>query len=98
MGTAMGRFTPMAAYEKVRPVFRLFAEAQRDTGPADERMITDYYRSRAALVLTLETEDGEMIPTTVVHIADFMAEVDETACEVEVHISDPSFFEEENAG
>ena len=94
MGTAIGQFTPTAAYQRVRPVFRLFAEAQRDTGPADKRMIADYYRSRDALALTLETEGGVVIPTTVVHIADFMAEIDETACEVEVHISDPSFFEE----
>jgi hypothetical protein len=92
METAMGRFTPTAAYEGVRPVFRIFAEAQRDTGPVDERMIADYYRSRDALMLTLENEDGVIIPTTVVHIADFTVEIDETACEIEVHISDPSFF------
>jgi len=97
MGTAMGRFTPTAAYERVRPVFRIFAKAQRDTGPVDERAIANYYRSRDALTLVLENEDGVTIPTTVVHIADFTVEIDETACEIEVHISDPSFFREGNA-
>ena len=94
MGTAMGRFTPTAAYERVRPVFRMFAEAQRDTGPADEQMIAKYYRSRDALKLALENEAGTTIPTTVIHIIDFAVEIDETACEIEVHVSDPSFFEE----
>jgi hypothetical protein len=93
MGTAIGHFAPTAVYELVRPVFRLFAEAQHDTGPADERLIADYYRSRNALRLSVESEDGIVIPTTVVHIADFVDEFDEMACEVEVHISDPSFFE-----
>ena len=97
MGIAMGRFTPTAAYERVRPVFRMFAEAQRDTGAADERLIADYYRARDALTLSLETDDGVMVPTTVVHIVDFMAEINETACEVEVHFGEPSFFEQEKA-
>src|SRR5262245_17637548 len=96
MGTAMGRFTPTAAYERVRPIFRMFAEAQRDTGPADEHMLAKYYRSRDALALALEDEDGVTIPTTVVHIIDFMTEIDKTASEIEVHICDPSFFEERN--
>jgi hypothetical protein len=94
MGIATGRFTPAAAYERVRPVFRLFAEAQCEDGPADVRMLADYYRSRDSLVLSVETEDGVVVPTTTVHIADFMEELDQTACEVEAHVADPSFFEE----
>jgi hypothetical protein len=92
MGTAIGKFTPTDAYLGVRPVFRLFAEAHRDGGPADERLLADYYRARDALRLSVQAENGTEIPTSVVHIADFRAEIDATACEVEVHIRDPSFF------
>jgi hypothetical protein len=82
MGTAIGQFTPTAAYQRVRPIFRLFAQAQRDTGPADGQLLTEYYRSRDALALSVETDNGIVVPTTVVHIADFEEEVGEAACEV----------------
>jgi hypothetical protein len=92
MGIARGRFMPCPAYERVRPVFRMFVEAQRATGPADENLMAAYYRSRDGLGLAVETDSGKPIPATTVHIEDMMDEGDETACEVEVHVSDASFF------
>ena len=92
MGVARGRFTPSPAYERVRPVFRMYVEAQRETGTSDENLIAAYYRRRDALGLTVETDDGKPIPASTVHIEDMMDEEDETACEVEVHVRDASFF------
>jgi hypothetical protein len=92
MGTATGLFTPTDGYQRVQPVFRLFAQAHGDAGRQDDRLLAAYYRAPDALSLTLETEDGTEIPTSVVHIADFRDEIDETSCEVEVHVRDSSFF------
>lgn len=98
MGTATGRFVPTEAYRRVRPIFLLFAQAQRDTGSPDQRLLDEYYRSRDALALSVFAETGVAVPTTLVHIADFMDDVDETACEIEVHISDADFFAQAAAG
>ena len=70
----------------------MYVDALRETGPSDESLIAAYYRSRDALGLAVETDSGKSIPAATVHIEDMMDEVDETACEVEVHVSDASFF------
>jgi len=92
MGTANGTFVPSPAYARVRPIFRLFADAQRDTGPSDQEMIARYYRERDKLDLTVTGPDGRLVPTSVVHIADFADESLDGLCEVELHIEDPTFF------
>jgi hypothetical protein len=92
MGTAWGSFTPSQGYERVRWVFRIFSEALSDTGPANQVEIARYYSERDKLDLTVRTPEGEVVPTSVVHIADFSGELGEGAYEIEVHLDDPSFF------
>lgn len=94
MGTATGKFTPAPGYERVRNVFRLFAEAHRDTGPPDPEKLASYYQARDLLALTVETSSGEVVSVDLVHIADFRDSIDESACEVEIHVSDASFFDD----
>lgn len=93
MGVASGQFTPAHGYSRVQGVFRLFAKAQSEAGPPDEGMLAKYYQARDQLGLTVETEAGVVVPTDIVHITDFRDEIDESACEVEVHVTDPAFFE-----
>jgi hypothetical protein len=94
MGVAWGAFEPAPAYEAVRAVFQLFTEALPDGGPpanrADEEKLARYYRARDALDLTLQTAEGQVVPTTTIHIVDW----DELGREVEVHISDLAFWQE----
>lgn len=93
MGTMAGAFVPSPAYEQVRSVFRLFSDAQSDTGPHDKELIERYYRERDRLDLSVTSPFGTRIPTSVVHISDFAEGPNDDSYEVEVHVSDPSFFE-----
>lgn len=92
MGIAWGGFTPSQGYERVRWVFRIFSEALSDTGPANHVEIDRYFSERDKLDLTVRTPQGELVPTSVVHISDFSGELGEGAYEIEVHLDDPSFF------
>ena len=86
MGAASGAFRPGPGYELVQPVFRLFAEAQRN-GPAaspDQAKLARYYAARDRLGLSLHTLDGALIPTEFIHIADFTAEHGPEALELQV--------------
>jgi hypothetical protein len=94
MGTARGRFFPLPAYDRVRHVFRIFAESQHSTGAADADKVSKYYSARDQLHLTVETRAGRPIPADTVHISDFRDEIDEEACEVDVYLSDRTLFEE----
>ncbi len=93
MGIATGVFVPSPAYERVRATFRIFSEAMRETGPADQEMIDRYYRERDKLGLTVVRPDGTLLRTSVVHISDFSEGPNDDSYEVEVHIDDPAFFE-----
>ena len=92
MGTASGPFVPGASYESVRSVFRLFSDAQSETGPHDSSMVARYYEERDKLALRIETSEGVTVPTSVVHISDFAEGPDDDSYEVEVHVDDSAFF------
>jgi hypothetical protein len=57
MGMAHSPVKPFPAYERVRPVFRLFAEATGATVAhgSDEEKLARYYRERDALHLEVTT-------------------------------------------
>ena len=98
MGVAFGTFDPLPAYETVRSVFLLFWEAveARERGEiavAEEQRAT-YYQARDALRLILQTAEGQIIPTSYIHIVDG----GDLGREVEVHISDSAFWLEHHLG
>ena len=71
MAIASGEFVPGSAYERVRPVFRPYAEAQRDDGTVDEEMLNRIRRERDALALRVVGTDGTDLPVELVMIYDF---------------------------
>jgi hypothetical protein len=93
MGVAFGAFDPLPAYLEVQPICLLFAEAEearmRGEAALAAEQLTTYYQARDALRLTLQTTEGRIIPTSAIHIVDFGEEVGR---QVEVHISDPTFW------
>lgn len=93
-GMAYGTFLPLEAYNRVRPIFRLFVQALRGNGRTpDNELLTQYYRARDALHLTLESERGTTIPTVSIHIIDMRGIWDSEGCAIEVWIRDPDFFD-----
>lgn len=84
MGTAHGSFVPEKAYESVRSVFRLFAEAQPEVVGAavDQSRVSEYYRLRDQLLLRLENSIGAVFVPEAIHIEDFF---DLEDCMVTVH-------------
>jgi|SRR5690348_9722620 hypothetical protein len=94
LGRARGRFRPGIGYELVQPVFRLFAEAVPRSADAkrDEAKLARYYRSRDALKLELVDAAGMLIPTSVIHIADYSAD-DSGECELDVLITDMNYWD-----
>jgi hypothetical protein len=94
LGRARGRFRPGIGYELVQPVFRLFAEAvPRGTSDnRDEAKLARYYKSRDALQLELVDASGHLIPTTTIHIADYMSD-GMGDCELDVLIADVDYWQ-----
>ena len=94
MGMACGAFSPAPDYVRVQAVFRLFAEANAETAAeaTDEEKLARYYAARDALGLQLAEPTGRVIPTGVIHIADYTVELGPDAIEVEVVLDDPGFF------
>lgn len=70
---AAGRFRRGLGYELVRPVFRLFAEAVPMPGgePMDAEKLERYHAARDHLGLSLVDAAGRVVPTNVIHIADY---------------------------
>jgi hypothetical protein len=93
MGVANGAFVPAPGYERGRPIFRIFAGAQREAGPADHEAIARYFRERDKLHLTVTRSDGTLVRTSAIHISDFSDDLGDEAYEIEVHLEDPAFFE-----
>jgi hypothetical protein len=94
IGRAWGAFRPGLGYDLVQPVFRLFARAlPRDGSSRDEAVLARYYKARDALKLELSDGDGAPIPTSVIHIADYSIEEGDEAIELDVLISDESYWE-----
>jgi hypothetical protein len=93
LGRARGRFRPGLGYELVQPVFRLFAEAvPREEGPRDREKLERYYRARDALQLELYDAEDRRVPTSTIHIADYTADAGESACELDVLITDEAYW------
>ena len=95
MGVALGAFHPALDYERVQPIFRLFAEASPETSAqaTDEEKLARYYAARDTLGLQLVEPSGRVILTDTIHIADYSLEAGPDAMEVEVTLSDPRFFQ-----
>lgn len=93
LGRARGRFRPGVGYELVQPVFTLYSEAVPAPGAdvADQEKLDRYHRSRDALGLSLEDENGRPIRTSAIHIADY-SEKRGGAIELEVLISDREYW------
>ena len=89
-GVAYGQFFPGAGYELVQDVFRLYADASRaGTDPADEALLTRYFRARDALGLELFDEAGGLIGTSAIDVSDYSRESGTGAYEVMVYLDDP---------
>ncbi len=88
MGVALGTFSPTPAYNEVRPVFRLYAQAMiaQDKGIPYDEILNDYCKKRDALRLSLETAAKHMIPVEWIDIIDLLDETGDL--EVEVKLSD----------
>jgi hypothetical protein len=95
MGVALGAFYPAPDYSRVQAVFRLFAEATPETSAhaTDEEKLARYYAARDALGLQLAEPTGRLIRTDTIHIADYTVEAGPDAIEVEVALSDSTFFQ-----
>jgi hypothetical protein len=94
LGRAWGAFRPGLGYELVQPVFRLFAHAvPKDGASKDVELLDRYHKSRDALSLALEDANGRPIRTSAIHIADYTVEEGATAIELDVLISDESYWQ-----
>ena len=95
MGVAAGSFVPTAAYDRVRAIFRRFAESVGETSAqiTNEAGGTRYYAERDALELELVDDRLGVISTTAVHILDFEDEAGPGEIELEVIIDDPKFWD-----
>jgi hypothetical protein len=95
MGVAVGVFYPAPDYSRVQAVFRLFAEATPETSASatDGEKLARYYAARDALGLQLAEPTGRLLRTDTIHIADYSVEAGPDAMEVEVVLSDPTFFQ-----
>jgi len=93
LGRAWGVFRPGLGYELVQPVFQLFAQAvPRDTSKKDQALLDRYHQSRDALNLELQDDRGRVIKTSVIHIADYSADSGAPPPELDVLISDTSYW------
>jgi len=94
LGRAWGAFRPGLGYELVQPVFRLFAHAvPKDGASKDVELLDRYHKSRDAMSLALEDANGRPIRTSAIHIADYTVEEGATAIELDVLISDESYWQ-----
>lgn len=93
LGRARGRFRPGIGYDLVQPVFGLFTRAVPSPGGdvTDRAILERYHRSRDALGLALEDEQGRRIGTSVIHIADYSA-TRGGGIEIEVLITDRDYW------
>jgi hypothetical protein len=93
LGRAWGAFRPGLGYELVQPVFQLFAQAvPRDKSKKDQALLDRYHESRDALNLELQDDRGRVIQTSAIHIADYSDESGAPPPELDVLISDTSYW------
>jgi hypothetical protein len=90
-GKASGKFRPGAGYDLVQPVFQLYTEAVAPGGDVRDRdKLERYHKSRDKLGLTLEDDEGRLVPTSVIHIADYSSA--KGGISVEVLITDREYW------
>lgn len=90
---AYGTFLPLQAYERVRPIFRLFVQALRGNGRTpDDALLAQYYRTRDALHLTLQDDHGATIPTVAIQILDLRELWESEGCAIEVWFANREVF------
>jgi hypothetical protein len=91
-GKARGRFRPGVGYDLVQPIFNLYAEAVPVPGAEvqDQAKLDRYLKSREALGLSLEDENGRAVRTSAIHIEDYSGR--RGGIEVEVLISDREYW------
>ncbi len=95
MGVALGRFDPAPAFELVQSVFLMQVEAMGHARePLDQTKLEEYWQARDALHLTLQAEDGRIVPTSWINITDWSHLGSEEPCEIEVQIPDAAFWEQ----
>ena len=89
LGRAWGVFRPGLGYELLQPVFQLFREAvpMRGGEPMDAPKLERFQAARDKLGLQLFAADGSLIPTSVIHIADYPAQL-----ELDVLITDDGYW------
>jgi hypothetical protein len=90
LGRAWGKFRPGLGYELIQPIFKLFTEAvpMRGGEPMDEPKLERFLAARDRLGLEIFTDDGILIPASVIHIADYP-----DSLELDVLISDEGYWE-----
>ena len=93
LGRARGRFRPGVGYELVQPVFKLFSDAIPAPGAdvTDAEKLARYHKSRDALGLSLEDDQGRQIRTSAIHIADY-SHLNLGTIEIEALISDTEYW------
>jgi len=94
MGVALGRFDPAPAFELVRPVFLMQVEAMSQARESlDQTQLEEYWQAQDALLLTLQTEEGRIVPTSWINITDWSNLGSDEPCEITAQIPDAAFWE-----
>ena len=91
-GTARGAFRPGVGYDLVQPVFHLYTEAvpARGAEVQDQAKLDRYLKSRDALGLSLEDDQGRVVRSSAIHIEDYGAK--RGGIQVEVLITDKEYW------
>jgi hypothetical protein len=98
LGRARGEFRPGIGYELVQPVFKLYTDAVPTPGGevSDREKLARYYRSRDALELALQDDEGVTVKTSAIHIADY-SHIGRGTIVLEALISDADYWERRRA-
>jgi hypothetical protein len=93
-GVVHGPFEPFPAYEKVRPVFRIYAELV-DRGQAHGEKLNQFYEERDALThhFSITTIAGLPVETLWIDIVDFSEFMGEDGYEAHFCPAVPDFFD-----
>jgi hypothetical protein len=86
MGVAWGTFVPTADFDLVRPVFRLFAEADLLPESAARReALARYYEARDAMSLSLSDPQGSGLRCSELHVHEIGEDGTTERLQLEVH-------------
>jgi hypothetical protein len=93
MGIAAGAFEPAPDYERVRHVFRKYADAHRDDGSIDQALLDRMYQELEVLNLRVVGPDGADLAVEWVMIYDFGEEAGADGYRVDVCRATPDGFD-----